>query len=108
LTQYNGSKIFSINSNSRFPEVIYIIKKLLKGHKEVAKDLDDVINPFDVQTIRSFFQEDEENTLFSFDGPINDLIGPLKRGWLLGIMAPMKRGKSFWLAEIMVQALFNK
>ena len=84
------------------------IKKLLKGHKEVAKDLDDVINPFDVQTIRSFFQEDEENTLFSFDGPINDLIGPLKRGWLLGIMAPMKRGKSFWLAEIMVQALFNK
>ena len=27
----NGSKIFSINSNSRFPEVIYIIKKLLKG-----------------------------------------------------------------------------
>jgi len=84
------------------------IKKLLKEHKDVAKDISDTVNPFDVQTIRSFFQEDEANTLFSFDGPIGDLIGPLKRGWLFGIMAPMKRGKSFWLGEILVQALFNK
>jgi len=52
--------------------------------------------------------EEQSNELFSFRGALGELFGPLERGWLVGIMGPMKRGKSFWLQEALFQAATAK
>jgi hypothetical protein len=43
------------------------------------------------------YEEDDE--LFTFPGALGQMIGPLCREDFVGITAPMKRGKTFWLTE---------
>lgn len=50
----------------------------------------------DTQEIIDAFNEDEE-FLFHFNGAVGNVIGDLHRGDFFSFMAPMKRGKSWWL-----------
>jgi hypothetical protein len=43
--------------------------------------------------------EEDDRVLFKFRGALNDLVGPLKRSWLVAFLGAMKRGKSNFLME---------
>ena len=47
-------------------------------------------------------------SLFKFSGRLGHFMGWFKRGWLVAFMGPMKRGKSYWLIELMLEAIKNK
>ena len=49
----------------------------------------------------------EEDILLTLPGAVGDLFGGLKRKWLVGIMAPMKRGKTWWLNEFLWAGLVS-
>lgn len=45
--------------------------------------------------IRAFSRQ--ESALFNLPGDLGQMIGPISRGDFVGILGPMKRGKSWWL-----------
>lgn len=52
--------------------------------------------------------EETKDTLFSFPGALGKLMGPQKRSWLVCMLAPRKRGKSFFLAEYALHAVSHR
>jgi len=56
----------------------------------------------------SHFNDIDSHGLFSFDGALGELVGPMKRGWLVAFLGPMKRGKSYWIQEAMFRAATAK
>jgi replicative DNA helicase len=57
--------------------------------------------------MESVFNRTDDEPLFSMGGALDTLFGPLKRSWLMLLLGPMKRGKSFALQEISMCALLN-
>lgn len=43
--------------------------------------------------------EEEETGVMRLPGALGKMIGPLERGWLVSFLAPMKRGKTFYLVD---------
>jgi len=84
-------------------------EKELSKYKQVAKETSGCFNPFTDEEIKRFFSdmEDKSNFLMKLDGALGQLLGEIERHWLIGILAPSKRGKSFWEQEFAVQALMN-
>jgi len=62
----------------------------------------------DEKTIRRLFETEVDDEIFRFPGKLNDLIGPLCRGDLYAVIAPGKRGKTFWLIDIGIRATLQK
>lgn len=56
-------------------------------------------SPMSSESIAEIFSSDNTNDLFTMPGAVGDLVGTFKRGWLAAYLGPMKRGKTFWLAE---------
>jgi hypothetical protein len=65
-------------------------------------------NPLDKQEIISTFEDIEKDRLFRMPGVIGDFLGDFSRGQVFGIIGPMKRGKSFWIDEILFQGALTK
>jgi len=61
----------------------------------------------DTEEIANFFSPDDDNILFKFKGAAGTIIPPFCREDFIACAAPEKRGKSFWLIEIALQALFR-
>jgi hypothetical protein len=57
--------------------------------------------------INSIF-DSQETPLMEFSGALGRFIGPLHRGYLFGIMGPMKRGKTTWLMRFAKQAMLQR
>lgn len=76
---------------------------------EIQKETSGFINPFSESTVKQFFQEEADKThvLFSLPGKLGSMLGPFERNWLFAIMAPAKRGKTWWLQEIGVRAILE-
>lgn len=66
------------------------------------------VNPFGDEEflLDAFHQVDA--SLFELDGKYGTLLGPFRREWLLGIMGPMKRGKTWMLQHFAITAMFNR
>jgi hypothetical protein len=60
----------------------------------------------DQDLIRRAFEP--ADPLFVIPGALGQLIGPLERDFLLGVAAPYKRGKTWALGYVALQALYNK
>uniref|UniRef100_A0A6M3IJZ0 Putative helicase n=1 Tax=viral metagenome TaxID=1070528 RepID=A0A6M3IJZ0_9ZZZZ len=83
-------------------------EKEIEAYKSLTKATSKWVNPFDDFFIDEVLAEAEEY-LFKFPGRLNELMPTgLMRDWLVGFMGPMKRGKSWWLMEVAVQALLTK
>jgi len=84
--------------------------KVLGEFIDVAGTTNNWCNPFDSSYVTDYLFDLEEatNVLFRLKGALGDLVGPLERGWLVAILGPMKRGKSYWLQEILFQAAVHK
>lgn len=76
----------------------------LMQHCQVARVVGGWVNPFSQEFIDNYYESldahgNNENVVFQFPGDLGRLLGPFETGWLVGILGPMKRGKSFWLEE---------
>jgi hypothetical protein len=78
----------------------------IRNFKQVVKTTSSWINPFNVEYQKKVFERKGEY-LFVMPGALGKLMR-FKRDWLVAMTAPFKRGKTFWLQEIAVEALFNK
>lgn len=58
----------------------------------------------DMDQLEKAFENTEEG-IFKLRGRLGDKLGSFQRGMLVGIMGPMKRGKTWWLQEHALQAL---
>lgn len=69
-------------------------EQLVRDYKKVAKETSEWVNPLDKNFIRKTLLEDQnKDYLFTFPGALGYVLGKLERGWLIGILGPMKRGK---------------
>jgi len=85
-------------------------EKALQSYRQISKDSAKFIDPFSDEEIKKFFEDESNNSniLFRMPGALGDFIGDFERSTLVGIMSPAKRGKSFLLEEIAIQAFFEK
>jgi replicative DNA helicase len=83
-------------------------EKLLLKHKQVSKATSGRFDPFNVFNIRNYDVEDLSNRLFKLPSALGDLVGWFERSWLVAVIAPEKRGKSWLLEEIIFSALLRK
>lgn len=84
-------------------------EKVIQNYHNVAKETSRCINPMDPDYIRKvMLNNTEDNVLFSFPGALGEVIGNLERGWLVGILGPMKRGKTWYLQEFAIYALYKR
>lgn len=84
-------------------------EKEIQKYREIAAKSSGWIDPFLEKEVKAYFQDEQDKShlLFRMPGALGDLIGDLERGWLFSIFAPVKRGKSFWLQEIAIQATLD-
>jgi replicative DNA helicase len=77
---------------------------------DVQKETSGFIDPLSEGIVKKFFQDemDKSHQLFSFPGKLGGMIGPFEKNWLFAVMAPAKRGKTWWLQEIAIQALTDR
>lgn len=59
------------------------------------------------EVVKALDDTQKGDTLFSMPGDLGRMIGPFERGHLVAILAPMKRGKTWWLQEIALRGLFS-
>lgn len=97
-------------STGRVEDAITEMTKEVEVLKGLSSEFDTGFNMLAQETLQHWIdnQDDESDILFQFPGAVGEIIGPLKRGWVLGVMGPAKRGKSFWLLEIALQAFLEK
>lgn len=82
-------------------------EEVLLNHKKVAYQLSGWFNPFDNKEILDTFLDDEQE-YFALPGAIGHILGKMERDWFIAVLAPFKRGKSFFLQEMAVRALYQK
>jgi replicative DNA helicase len=81
----------------------------LQSYKKVAKITSDWVNPFNSDFIKETYFSEEEggDNIFIFPGALGKIVGYHQRDWLVAVLAPMKRGKSFFLMEMAFRAFMN-
>jgi hypothetical protein len=82
-------------------------REMVKYRKETSQAVSQWVNPFSDAFMESVLDEEEE-FLFKFPGKLGELMGPLRREYLVSFMGPMKRGKSFLLMEAGVQSMLTR
>lgn len=65
-------------------------------------------DPFALQDSQVDALSKEANVLFRFPGAVGELIGPVERDSFIGLQAPEKRGKTFWLWEFALRGALNR
>jgi len=80
---------------------------ILLNHKKVAYQTSGWFNPFEHKEILETFLE-EDDDFFILPGALGHIVGKMERDWFIAVLAPFKRGKSFFLQEIAVRAMFQK
>lgn len=71
------------------------VEKLTGEGVSILKDVEKIITAFAY----------EEEELFKFPGALGDVVGSIKRGDFFSFLAPMKRGKTWWLIYAAIIAL---
>jgi len=82
-------------------------ERLLDSYKDIAKEVSGWEDPFASESIWEVFEK-ESDQLFTFPGALGEMVGPLERGQLVGVMGSMKKGKSWVLQEFAIQAVAAK
>lgn len=79
---------------------------LLSSYKRVERPKGVGIDPLaDEEAVRQALEYREEDILFRLPGTLGWFLGPVERDTFTAIMAPEKRGKSWWLDELAMRAL---
>lgn len=83
-------------------------EEAVRNFGQVASTTSRWINPLSRKAIRQAMIDNDGDRLFKLPGVLGDLTGYLERGWLVAYMGPMKRGKSWYLQDLSLEALHNK
>jgi replicative DNA helicase len=84
------------------------------NYKNVTKILTNWVDPFDLKFVSNAVDlgdtDETENPdhLFKLIGPVGEHLGGFQRGWLVAFLAPMKKGKTFMLQEMALQAVGSR
>lgn len=76
-------------------------------YKKLAYQTSGWFNPFDTKEISEVFDDDNEG-IFRLPGALGQIVGPIERDWFVAVLAPFKRGKTWFLQEMTVRALFQR
>jgi len=95
LSEIIKASVISGNIN----EAEILVAKHNKTARPESKAVD-VIN--DKQAIIQAIHE-EQDVLFEVPGAVGSMIGPLCRGDFFAFLAPMKRGKTFWMEDFAIR-----
>ncbi|MDY6957854.1 MAG: hypothetical protein SVK08_01720 [Halobacteriota archaeon] len=68
------------------------------------REIDDISFLFEDATVDDVFSEENEE-FFNMGGEIGEFIGNMEPGWLIGLSAPFKRGKTWFLQWMAIQAM---
>jgi len=79
----------------------------MQSYRKVAKVTSSWVNPFSPKIVRKIFDEEGDH-LVKFPGKLGELVGDFDRGWFVSFLAPFKRGKTWWLQELAIQALLSR
>lgn len=82
-------------------------KKALEAKKELEKALIRSIDIFDYDEIVGTYNR-ESHELLKLPGALGEMIGPIERGWLIGIIGGFKRGKTMYMQELTAQGMVSK
>lgn len=91
-------------------EEVQEAKEVMQGYKETYKGLVDDGNPFTQENFgKVMLGEDSEdpNVILRFHNALDRSVGPLKRGWFVSFIGPMKSGKTFFLMDWSVRAMMQ-
>lgn len=75
-------------------------------YNKISKLSGNFVNLFDQKEIEATFAE-EDVTFFQFPGALGEFLGDFRRGWLVAMTAPFKRGKTWWLLEVAVIGMLS-
>lgn len=78
---------------------------LLSSYNKEIADVARWVSPLDDPDYINAVFEDSEDILYELPGDLGRFLGPIEREFLIGIMGPMKRGKTWWLMEFAFHAL---
>ena len=83
---------------------------IVLGFHKIYLPTSGFVDPLEATEISDYFiaKTNKLDEALVLPGDLGTLIGPLKHKWLVGIMGPAKRGKTFWLMEIAIQAMLYK
>ena len=84
------------------------VESEVQSYKRISQELSHCVDPFNPYVIRDVLSSSDDQNMFMFPGALGQLVGPFQRDWLVAFMGPMKRGKTWWLMEVAVQALTHK
>ena len=76
----------------------------IRNFDDVKRGTEEGVSLYGEDTFKKIFRgEDDPNYLFTLNGDIGKLIGPQKRKTLISFVAPAKRGKSWWIDEVVTK-----
>lgn len=89
-------------------------EEYMAGYRKVRKSLSAWVDPFTAQFAEKVYnakfmkENDRERAdfLFRFPGILGQFLGPFDIGWLVTWMGPLKRGKTWFLWECALQAIY--
>lgn len=76
------------------------------GYRKVMKMTSSWIDPFDPKEVNKAMDVTRD-VMFSFPGMLGKLSGEFERGFFIGFLGPVKRGKTFWLLELATIGLIH-
>jgi len=94
------------NSNGDLSALSAAEAALAKYKKATVETLQ-ALNPFDSKNIISSIEEDE-SPLLVLRGVLGKFVGPIHRGYLIGLMGRMKIGKTFYVQQIVTDTVENR
>lgn len=95
----------------------YLLEKGdLEGAKEEMKSYEEASSNITMNELQEVFDEEEvirlirkkEIYFFKLAGRVGDYIGPVNRGWLIGIQGKFKGCKTWWMIEFAAQAAMSR
>jgi hypothetical protein len=95
LSKISQAVLNVLNSDGNLEDA----EHLITSYSHDMPDIGGWVNPFDREFIIQSM-EDREDPLVTLPSGLGELFGPLYRKWLVGLMGPMKRGKTRWMMEL--------
>lgn len=80
----------------------------LLGFRDISRLKSSWQNPFSPENVERVLDNRDFNTFFKFPGDFGRFIGEMKKGWLIGVSGPFKRGKTWMQLEFGVMAIMQK
>jgi replicative DNA helicase len=75
--------------------------------KKIAYQVSGWFNPFEASEVMEVF-DDTDTGIFLLPGALGQVMGPIERDWFIAVLAPFKKGKTWFLQEMAVRAIFQR